>query len=257
MKTVTFALFTSLIWCSSITVVNAAPVSGQGTWEITLQGRDLDGNLTTAEAYYDIVLGITWMVDANYVGILLGWDDANAWVNGLDINGYSDWRLPKVRPVDGATSDDSNFSNIGTEDLGYNISAPGTQYADSTASEMAHLYYNTLGNLGFSDVTGAYPQSGWGLVNTGPFINIQHGDGYGYWSDTEYTPTGGDHSFGFEYDVGLQYYTGNSSISRSWAVHDGDIGTPLLSEVPAPAAAWLFGSGLLGLVGVASKRRRG
>ena len=30
-----------------------------------LLGRDLDGNLSTAEAYYDTVLGITWLGDAN------------------------------------------------------------------------------------------------------------------------------------------------------------------------------------------------
>jgi hypothetical protein len=34
-----------------------------------------------------------------------------------------------------------------------------------------------------------------------------------------------------------------------------DIGTTPLPAVPVPAAAWLFGSGLLGLVGIA--RRRG
>lgn len=30
----------------------AVAISGQGTWESTLQGRDLDGNLSTFEAYY-------------------------------------------------------------------------------------------------------------------------------------------------------------------------------------------------------------
>jgi hypothetical protein len=34
-----------------------------------------------------------------------------------------------------------------------------------------------------------------------------------------------------------------------WAVHDGDIGA-----VPIPAALWLFGSGLLGLVGMAKRK---
>jgi hypothetical protein len=31
----------------------------------SLLARDLDGNLTTAEAYYDTVLGITWLANAN------------------------------------------------------------------------------------------------------------------------------------------------------------------------------------------------
>jgi hypothetical protein len=48
------------------TTAQAASVSGQGAWEMTLQGRDLDGDNTTAEAWYDSVLGITWLGDANH-----------------------------------------------------------------------------------------------------------------------------------------------------------------------------------------------
>jgi hypothetical protein len=37
-----------------------------------------------------------------------------------------------------------------------------------------------------------------------------------------------------------------------YAVHDGDVG---VAAVPLPAAAvWLFGSGLLGLIGIAGKK---
>jgi hypothetical protein len=35
-----------------------------------------------------------------------------------------------------------------------------------------------------------------------------------------------------------------------WAVQSGDV-----SAVPVPAAVWLFGSGLLGLIGVAKHKR--
>ena len=48
-----------------VTSVHAIGVTGQGTWETTLQARDLDGNLSTAEAYYDTDLDITWLADAN------------------------------------------------------------------------------------------------------------------------------------------------------------------------------------------------
>src|SRR3989344_2551084 len=82
------------------TLAHAAPVSGQGTWETTLQGRDLDGNLSTAEAYYDTALNITWLADANYgLGSIydladgygngaMTWTNANAWAASLNINGY-------------------------------------------------------------------------------------------------------------------------------------------------------------------------
>ena len=44
----------------------ASGISGQGTWETSLLPRDLDGDLSTAEAYYDTDLNITWLADANY-----------------------------------------------------------------------------------------------------------------------------------------------------------------------------------------------
>ncbi len=39
----------------------AAPVPGQGTWETTLQARDLDGNPSTTEAWYDTALNLLWL----------------------------------------------------------------------------------------------------------------------------------------------------------------------------------------------------
>jgi hypothetical protein len=38
----------------------------------------------------------------------------------------------------------------------------------------------------------------------------------------------------------------------AWAVRDGDVAA---SVVPLPAAAWLFGSGLLGLFGVSRRKQ--
>ena len=39
-------------------------VPGQGTWETTLQARNLDGD-TTTDAFYDTALSITWLRNAN------------------------------------------------------------------------------------------------------------------------------------------------------------------------------------------------
>jgi hypothetical protein len=36
----------------------------------------------------------------------------------------------------------------------------------------------------------------------------------------------------------------------AWAVHEGNIGA-----VPIPAAVWLFGSGLIGLIGAARRKK--
>ena len=216
----------------------AASVSGQGTWETTLQGRDLDGDLSTFEAYYDTALNITWLANANYAGTTMTWSAANAWADGLTLGGYTEWRLPTI--TDTGTSG-CNWSITGGTDCGYNV--------DTATSEMAHMFYSTLGNLAYYDTSGSGPQTGWGLSNTGPFSNVQ--SNY-YWSATEYAPDT-NYAWDFYTYSGLQPYNVKTYTSYAWAVHTGDVGA---SAVPVPAAAWLFGSGLLGLIGVSRKRRR-
>jgi hypothetical protein len=223
----------------------------------SLVGRDLDGNLSTTEAYYDTVLDITWLGDGNYAGTAMDWATANSWAAGLDPygSGITGWRLPDTNPIDGTTADDATYSYIGTEDRGYNMSAPGTLYAGSTASEMAHLFYNTLGNLAYCDPgtsTTCSHQSGWGLSNTGPFSNIQSAR---YWSATEYAPNT-DYAWIFGMDGGGQNGHNKTLNYYAWAVHSGTVGAAVgAAVVPVPAAVWLFGSGLLGLVGLGRRRR--
>lgn len=90
-----------------------------------LQARDLDGNTSTTEAYYDTDLNITWLADANANGAR-PWMDANTWAANLSIVDainnitYDNWRLP-----------------ISDTCGGYNC----------TGSEMGHLYYVELGGV--------------------------------------------------------------------------------------------------------------
>ncbi len=229
---------------------HGAPISGQGTWETTLQPRDFDGVPATIEGYYDTVLDITWLADANKAGGTMTWTAANIWAAGLTVGGGTNWRLPDTNPIDGTTTYDVNASNIGTTDRGYNISAPGTLFAGNTGSEMSHLFYNTLGNLGYcnpstSTVLTCNVQTGWGLSNTGPFSNFQPNL---YWFATDYAPITGDAWYYYFLD-GSQ----NNSIKLAngfvWAVHNGDV-NPSIPAVPIPGAIWLFGSGMIGLIGI-------
>ena len=48
---------------------------------------------------------------------------------------------------------------------------------------------------------------------------------------------------------------GFAGQTAQWELH-GTLDTPHVSEVPVPAAVWLFGSGLLGLVGVARRKNQ-
>ena len=259
-------LFIVAVSASSYT--HAAPVSGQGTWETTLQARDFDGNTATIEGYYDTVLNITWLANANfayghpydtlgggYTDGAMTWNYASAWAANLSINGINGWRLPTSSPVDGNPTPDYAFSYNGSQDLGYNISAPGTLYAGSTASEMAHLFYNTLGDKSACDpVTSTAsicsPQAGSGLGNTGPFSNVLSGGRY--WSSSMYD-TG--QVLVFSFNSGYQDLAVANSPAEgfAWAVHSGDVGAAL---VPVPAAMWLFGSGLIGLFGFTHRMRQ-
>lgn len=233
------------------TLAHAAPVSGQGTWETTLQGRDLDGNLATFEAYYDTSLNITWLANASN-GQMVPWDTANAWAASLNPygSGITGWRLPTTIDADGPDADalgndgcnltPSRYQGL---DCGWNISAH---------SEMSHMFYVTLGNKAYYSPSGTVAQPGWGLINTGPFFNVQAND---YWSSTEYAPDT-RYAWLFYFDTGGQGYSTKTWYGYyAWAVRSGDVGTTA-PVVPVPAAVWLFGSGLLGLLGLSRKRRR-
>lgn len=226
------------------TNVGAVSISGQGTWESTLQGRDLDGNTNTIEAYYDTELDITWLADTNAIYV---WAAAKIWVASLDFGlGIDNWRLPDISPIDGSSYDFTEQYD-GTTDRGYNISATGTAYSGSTRSELAHMYYNTLGNLAKFDTAGN-TQLGSGLTNAGPF-NLQAN---AYWSGVKQPGFNLDNTISFNFNTGDQILLYNQNGYYSWAVHDGDVGAAV---VPIPSAIWLFGSGLIGVIGLS--RRKG
>ena len=56
-----------------------------------------------------------------------------------------------------------------------------------------------------------------------------------------------DYAWAFHMGEGFQEEMAKSILMPAWAVHSGDV-------IPIPAAVWLFGSGLLGLVGVARRK---
>jgi hypothetical protein len=178
------------------------------------------------------------------------WTDSNSWAANLVYGGYSDWRLASNTPVNGIAFDNT-LSNNGSTDYGYNITSPH--------SELAYMYNVNLGLKDYYSTTGVYQptfgifsngtsngmnQNSYGQNNVGLVTNLQSS---GYWSGTNYSPNPG-FEWLFSTFNGQQSF-GQGLQLNAWAVRPGDV-----SAVPLPAAFWLFGSGLMGLLGL---RRRG
>ena len=155
---------------------------------------------------------LTYHIDAAYK---VAWDDA-------------DWRLPVT--VDGPYK----YGYDGSTTAGYNI----------TSSEMGHLYYDELGNLGYLDPAGN-SQAGFGLQHTGDFDNLT--DESWWWSGTE-NAADPVRAWAIYMPHGFQSYLVKSGSGVGLAVRSGQV-----SAVPVPGAIWLLGSGLTGM---AALRRR-
>lgn len=188
---------------------------------------------------YDTALNITWLANAdlaatNTFGLVFGadgsmnWTTAQSWIGAMNTNnylGYSDWRLPTTLQPDATCSSQSG----------------GSSGAYCTGSEMGQLFYNELGGVPGQNISTIHNNANYNL-----FTNVQ--DSF-YWSGTEYAP---DTTYAWYFNMG----NGDQGVDNKlngdyvWAVRPGDV-----AAVPIPAAVWLFGSGLLGLLGVTRRQK--
>lgn len=225
------ALFTMLGPCHS------SPITGSGTWETTLHGRDVNEHAVelsdpTAVFFYDSALNITWLANMNANGPM-GWANAFNWASTLNVGGFTGWRLPSIA-VDANSPGCYNDQITGATNCGMNVE---TQH-NGQYSELAYLYYVTLGNLAYC-APGSHicldPQPNWGLQNTAYFQNLNpyfsNGTGIFYWYDKVYEPD--PHSaWAFGVAVGNQGGAGIEAGMLATAVRPGDV---LQSEsVPEP-----------------------
>jgi len=234
-----------------------------------------DVTFGNVDAYYDDVLDITWLKDANFAktsgyaatGVTgvsadgqMRWSAANTWAGQLQIGLYNDWRLTSLQPQDGSTDFNFNYSGDGSSDRGYNIT--------SSMHEMAYMFHVNLGLEGYCDGANNNPNNGgsycdssgtgWhntalytviDTVNLGNNIAVDNLMSNKYWYDVEYVhPT--IFAWAFNPYNGYQGHEYKDDRFYGWAVRSGDVGasTPPVSSVPEPTALAIFGLGLLGLV---------
>jgi hypothetical protein len=204
-------------------------------------------------AWYDDVLDITWVADANLAntetfgdlnvreGGLMKFNSVTtligfiAKMNQASYLGFNDWRAPTARPVSGV---DWNFgcANNGSSDRGYAGSGGWVDPQGQIVSEMGHMYYVNLGNLGRLEpegggtpfCTGAVIQDGWGLANSGPFSNLQPED---YWTNIA-DPTSSSRALQFRFGEGMRDSGLKDNLKFVWPVRDGDMPDP---DAPATA----------------------
>lgn len=175
---------------------------------------------------YDDDLNITWLADANYAQTsgydsdgLMSWNDANTWAANLSLGGAVDWRLPAADPTCASV--------------------------DCINSEMGHLFYTELSGTAWNPIANSSDPD----LNLFTNIRLDSNQRW-YWTSTSFPGYSAHRNFNFYY--GWQSNNYNYSEQPAWAVHDGDVGSP----VPLPGAIWLLGSGLIGIVGIRRKFKK-
>ena len=186
--------------------------------QAALQGRDLDGNAATFEAYYDTTQNISWLADANAGGGAYFWDGATAWAAQLNVGGVTGWRLPVTPAVDPSCQFDA---------YGFGCSA----------SEMGHLY--EVDHISF--------------LSPGPFSGLV---GTGNWSASAGPVAFSRFAYGFNggYTGFMLAHQNFGNTADAWAVHDGDVGNAV-AAVPEPGTYAMMLGGLLALGTVARHRK--
>ena len=233
-----------------------------GSTTLTAEASLTSGIADGKSVVYSSVSDITWTGDANLLGTLVSAQGYNTLVAAViavspriyDTSNYYD--TPSYSGYHDVSSSDFDSSSLGrvtwfgaqafTTYLNSISYAGSTQWAlpsagadpktgcNQTGGQFGQLFYNELGGTAGSNIP-----------NTANFANEQ---AYAYWLGTEYTPNPLRRVV-LRYRRGFQGSRPKNFQFYAWAVSPGNV-----AAVPVPGAVWLFGSGLLALLGL---KRRG
>ena len=206
---------------------------------------------------YDDVNNITWAADANLFqtqaagntnlvseiiaangGVIH--DTPNYYDNGTYTLTTADFNTSNGQMTWwGAQAWANNLSLGGYTDWTLPTTVPAVVGLNQTGSQMGDLFYNQLGGVANTSISTTHN------ANYNLFSNVQS---YVYWSSSEYAP-GPYYAWHFNTYDGSQDYHYKNNQFYAWAVRPGDV-----AAVPVPGAFWLFGSVMVGLMGL---KRRG
>ena len=139
----------------------------------------------------------------------------------------------------GAQAWANNLSLGGYTDWSLPSTDPALTGFNQKGSQMGDLFYNQLGGVSSTSIA---------TTHNGNYYLFSKVQSDVYWSGSEYAP-GPYNAWDFVTDAGYQFNVNKSTKHYAWAVRPGDV-----AAVPVPGAFWLFGSALVGLMGL---KRRG
>jgi hypothetical protein len=176
--------------------------------------------------------------------------DASGLLRGLSLVAASDFSIYSAPPAD------TNVTTYAGSTQTAKISPSGKSFALTTLADGSYKLVYTIGTLALDDFDEVIPDQNKGSVHSGP-VNTCTG------SAACALATAGNMSW--DQAILTMYATATFQPTAIFldTVEVGQYGaatshytiTPQAPEVPVPAAAWLFGSALIGLAGAARGRR--
>ena len=150
-------------------------------------------------------------------------------------------------------------------DGSYDGSAPATVGSEASYSptSIATFEFGFFGPVATytqqTDSEGQGPFPGVTGDLTGSALTLDLSSWTAWWNGTDFNQGGAANSAVTTTTTGAGAFSATWSATVVGGAFDGQVGswtlTGVATPVPVPAAAWLFGSGLIGLVGVARRRR--
>ena len=182
---------------------------------------------------YDSSIYFTFQVLSDYGNLNPEPVSVNAW-GGL----YWDWQLDSYLPYGGACCD-SELSIENTAHLGFNTGELIYSETDTLTGD-----YHTIRSGGFNDSFTLF-------TNTPYWFQYRNAQYVETWTDT---PPRHYESWD-DYNAFISEF-GNSgdAFARSYGSLDYNMVISSVEPVPIPAGVWLFGSGLIGLIGIARRK---